>query len=111
MIASSIMLAAALATLSMKQGFVQVLLVVYAVMSVVTFIVYGIDKWKAKHGSWRTPEKTLHLLELGCGWPGAMLAHKWLRHKSYKPSFRRVFWCMVFLNLLILAGLLWLLFR
>ena len=76
----------------------------YGVMSLVTFAAYGWDKWKAKRGAWRTPEKTLHIPELCCGWPGAMLAHKWLRHKSYKPAFRRVFWCMVALNVLFLVG-------
>ena len=74
----------------------------YLIMSIVTFCAYALDKWKAKRGAWRTPEKTLHILELCCGWPGAMAAHKWLRHKSYKPSFRRVFWCMVVLNLIFL---------
>lgn len=85
-----------------------ILVPVYALMSLVTFAVYGWDKWKAKRGAWRTPEKTLHLFELCCGWPGAMLAHKWMRHKSYKPAFRRVFWCMVVLNVVLLAGAIWL---
>lgn len=84
------------------------LLFLYGVMSLVTFVVYGLDKWKAKRGAWRTPEKTLHILELCCGWPGAMLAHKWLRHKSYKPAFRRVFWCMFTLNVFLLVGVIWL---
>lgn len=71
----------------------------YLIMSAVTFFVYGWDKFKARHAMWRTPEKTLHILELCCGWPGAMLAHRVLRHKSYKKSFRQVFWAMVVLNL------------
>ena len=29
------------------------------VINVVTFLVYGIDKWKAKQGSWRISEATL----------------------------------------------------
>lgn len=81
------------------------ILALYAVMSLVTFVVYGLDKWKAKRGAWRIPEKTLHILELCSGWPGAMLAHKLLRHKSYKPVFRRVFWCMVALNIALVAFL------
>ena len=32
------------------------------VINVVTFLVYGIDKWKAKHGSWRISEATFHSL-------------------------------------------------
>lgn len=72
-------------------------------MSAVTFCVYGLDKFKARKGLWRVPEKTLHALELCCGWPGAMAAHKVLRHKSFKPSFRRVFWAMAVLNVLIVG--------
>ena len=29
------------------------------VINIVTFLVYGIDKWKAKQGSWRISEATL----------------------------------------------------
>ena len=76
-------------------------------MSIVAFCMYAYDKFKAKHAMWRTPEKTLHALELLCGWPGALLAQRLLRHKSYKKSFRSVFWCMVFLNLLIVTGVCW----
>ncbi|MBQ6746022.1 MAG: DUF1294 domain-containing protein [Bacteroidaceae bacterium] len=31
-------------------------------LNVLTFFVYGIDKWKAKRGSWRIPEATLLIL-------------------------------------------------
>ena len=57
----------------------------------------------AKRGAWRTPESTLHTLELLCGWPGAWLAQRLLRHKSVKTSFRVVFFLMVVLNLAALA--------
>ena len=52
----------------------------------------------ARKGAWRTPESTLHLLELLCGWPGAWLAQRTIRHKSVKTSFRIVFFMMVALN-------------
>ncbi len=80
--------------------------VVYLLMSVVTFCVYALDKYKAKKGTWRTPERTLHVLELLCGWPGALAAQQILRHKSYKKSFRFVFWLMVLLNLAALTVIL-----
>ena len=76
------------------------LVIVYLAMSIITFVAYGIDKFKAKHAMWRTPEKTLHMLEALCGWPGAFFAQRFFRHKSYKRSFRVVFWCMVACNLL-----------
>ena len=70
----------------------------YAVMSLVTFVAYALDKRAARKGAWRTPESTLHVLELLCGWPGAWLAQRVLRHKSVKTSFRIVFFVMVALN-------------
>jgi uncharacterized membrane protein YsdA (DUF1294 family) len=74
----------------------------YAGMSLLTFVVYAIDKAAAQAQRWRTAESTLHLLALACGWPGALLAQHWLRHKSAKPEFLAVFWATVVLNV---AGL------
>jgi len=71
----------------------------YAGASVVCFIFYAIDKSAAKAGRWRTPESTLLLLGLCCGWPGAILAQQWLRHKSSKTSFQLAFWLTVAVNL------------
>jgi uncharacterized membrane protein YsdA (DUF1294 family)/cold shock CspA family protein len=70
----------------------------YLGLSAFTFLAYASDKAAASSGSWRTPEKTLHLLALAGGWPGALLAQYFLRHKSTKPAFRVVFWATVLLN-------------
>ena len=53
----------------------------------------------------RTPERTLLLLGLVGGWPGAVLAQQWLRHKTSKRSFQQMFWFTVLVNV---AGFLWL---
>ncbi|KQV86296.1 cold-shock protein [Massilia sp. Root351] len=71
----------------------------YAGASVVCFMFYAIDKSAAKAGRWRTPESTLLLLGLCCGWPGAIVAQQWLRHKSSKTSFQLAFWATVTVNL------------
>lgn len=78
--------------------------VAYVVMSAVTFLVYAWDKSAAKHGRWRTPEAKLHLLALLGGWPGALVAQNFLRHKSSKQPFRVVYWGTVVLNC---AALVW----
>ena len=70
----------------------------YMVTSILTFIIYAMDKLAAKKGAWRTQENTLHILSLAGGWPGALVAQQKLRHKSKKKSFRLVFWVTVFLN-------------
>lgn len=72
----------------------------YIVASVVAFVAYAADKSAAATGAWRTPESTLHLLSFAGGWPGALLAQQFLRHKSTKQEFRQVFWATVALNLI-----------
>jgi len=74
------------------------ILALYLVASLLTFIMYAADKSAAKKGNWRTQESTLHLLSLAGGWPGALIAQQKLRHKSKKQSFRSVFWVTVLLN-------------
>ncbi|WP_338050981.1 MULTISPECIES: cold shock and DUF1294 domain-containing protein [Ramlibacter] len=72
--------------------------VVYLVASGVAFVAYALDKAAARRGDSRTPEATLHLLALVGGWPGALLAQQFLRHKSVKAGFRAAFWGTVLLN-------------
>ena len=71
-----------------------------AVMSVVTLLTFAWDKRRAKKHGWRVSEKTLHTLELLGGWPGALLAMRWLRHKSIKKSYRWIFGLMVALHVM-----------
>ena len=81
------------------------ILVLYVIVSPLTFIIYAADKSAAQKGEWRTPESTLHILSLFGGWPGALVAQQKLRHKSVKLSFRFVFWLTVLLNCGALAWL------
>ncbi len=57
-------------------------------INVLTFIVYGVDKWKARHGRWRVPEATLLGLAAVGGSVGAWLAMQLFRHKTQKKKFR-----------------------
>ncbi|GGW49847.1 DUF1294 domain-containing protein [Alishewanella tabrizica] len=77
-------------------------LLAYLLLSVVTFVVYWFDKRKAQTGNWRTPESTLQFCSLIGGWPGALLAQHYLRHKSQKRSFLWQFWSTVLLNVALL---------
>lgn len=71
----------------------------YLIASSLTLGVYAKDKAAARSGRRRTPERRLHLLAVAGGWPGAMLAQQWLRHKTVKHPFRLIFWLTVILNL------------
>ncbi len=79
--------------------------IVYLGASALCFAAYALDKAAARAGRTRTRERNLLLLGLMCGWPGAMLAQQWLRHKSVKPGFQMPFWGTVGLNLCAFAWL------
>ena len=53
----------------------------------VSFLAYGIDKWKAKRAHWRISEKTLLLLAAVGGSAGAFLGMKLFHHKTLKRKF------------------------
>ena len=74
------------------------ILALYLGASLITFIVYALDKSAARKGAWRISENTLHLLSLIGGWPGALIAQQKLRHKSRKQPFRFIFWITVLVN-------------
>jgi uncharacterized membrane protein YsdA (DUF1294 family) len=57
-------------------------------INIVTFLVYGIDKWKAKQGSWRISEATLLILAVIGGSIGALLGMKVWRHKTQHKKFK-----------------------
>lgn len=72
--------------------------VIYPVMSVIAFALYGHDKKQARAQGQRTPEKRLHAAELLGGWPGALVAQQVFRHKTRKLSYQAVFWLVILLH-------------
>lgn len=76
----------------------------YLPAAALLFAVYAYDKAAAGHGFRRVPERLLHGLALANGWPGAWLAQAFLRHKTRKPAFLRVFWLTVCLNVAAVIG-------
>ena len=67
----------------------QKILIIYLIaINVVTFIVYGIDKMKAKRSKWRIPEATLLGLAVIGGSVGAWLSMKVWHHKTLHKKFK-----------------------
>ena len=64
------------------------LLYYLAIVNVIAFVVYGIDKQKARRGSWRTPEASLLLLAIVGGSIGAWCGIKVWHHKTLHGKFR-----------------------
>jgi uncharacterized membrane protein YsdA (DUF1294 family)/cold shock CspA family protein len=73
---------------------------VYLVTSVLSFVVYAVDKRAATTGGWRVSESSLLALGLIGGWPGAIVGQQVFRHKTRKVAFRSAFWGTVVLNVL-----------
>lgn len=74
------------------------LAVIYLAASAITLGAHAMDKYASKRGLQRTPESTLHVFALFGGWPGTLLAHHFVRHKSTKTQFRKWFWITVAVN-------------
>ena len=66
----------------MSQNLLKYVLYYLAAINLATFLVYGIDKWRAKRGAWRVSEKTLFVLPLLGGSVGAIAGMKVFHHKT-----------------------------
>jgi uncharacterized membrane protein YsdA (DUF1294 family) len=56
-------------------------------INLIAFVVFGIDKRKARKGQWRIPESTLFILALIGGSIGALLGMLVFRHKTKHRKF------------------------
>lgn len=70
------------------QSYLHITLIYLAVINVVTFFMYGIDKWKAKKSKWRIRETALLGLAVLGGSIGAWLGMKAWHHKTLHRKFR-----------------------
>jgi len=78
---------------------------IYLAASLVSYMMYFLDKGAAEKGYRRTRESSLHLIDLLCGWPGGLVAQQQFRHKTAKAPFQRMYWLTILLNL---GGVAWL---
>lgn len=74
---------------------VTAIIIYLLILNALTFIVYGIDKYKAKHAKWRISEATLLLLAI-CGgsigaWCGMKVWHHKTMHKKFKYGVPTIF--------------------
>ena len=64
------------------QNYLNIALIYLVIINVVSFFVYGIDKWKAKKSKWRIRETSLLGLAVLGGSVGAWLGMKVWHHKT-----------------------------
>ena len=75
--------------------------------NLLTFVTYGIDKYKARHKKWRIPEATLLLLAALGGSIGALLAMRVFRHKTQHKKFRYGVPALLLVQLAIACVFIW----
>ena len=80
------------------------------IINLITFLVFGLDKWKAKRKEKkesvrRVPEKTLFLLSALGGSVGALLGMKAFHHKTLHKTFRFGIPAILLLQIVIPLGL------
>ena len=66
----------------------QAILIYFLAINLIAFIVYGIDKLKARKNLWRIPEATLLLLAVIGGSIGAWLGIRVWHHKTMHLKFK-----------------------
>ncbi|MFM7151944.1 MAG: DUF1294 domain-containing protein [Gemmataceae bacterium] len=74
-----------------------------ASINLVALFGFGWDKWLAKRGDARIPERVLFQLVLLGGTFGALAGMKWFRHKTQKASFIVVIALLIALQIAVIA--------
>jgi uncharacterized membrane protein YsdA (DUF1294 family)/cold shock CspA family protein len=82
------------------------MLTLVLIMNVFSYWFYAQDKEAARAGNRRVPENTLHIFAFLGGWPTAWFAQQKLRHKTQKQPFRKIYFCTIFLNILLILWLI-----
>ena len=76
------------------------------IWNLLVFMIYGIDKSKAKRSAWRIPEKYLLSFAFLCGGFGAWLAEITFHHKTRKWYFKTV-WFLGIVTTLVALYFIW----
>ena len=81
------------------------LLYYFVCVNVLTFLVYGIDKWQARQGKWRISEATLLLFAVIGGSIGAWLGMRVWRHKTMHKKFKYGIPAILMIHIIIIGYL------
>ena len=75
-------------------------LTLYILMSIATFVAYGVDKKRAERGKWRIPESQLQTMAFLFGFPGALFGRRFFKHKLHKTGFTFILYAIAFLHVI-----------
>lgn len=78
-----------------------------ALINLISFAAYGLDKRAAIHGLRRVPEARLLLFAALGGSPGALLARRIFRHKTRKQPFLTYLWLIIAAQTACILAAIW----
>ncbi|MCR5789788.1 MAG: DUF1294 domain-containing protein [Lachnospiraceae bacterium] len=84
----------------------KILLIYFAAINLAAFIIFGIDKGRAKRNRWRISEGTLFSLAIFGGSAGALLGMFCFHHKTQKKRFAIGIPLILFLQAALIAFIL-----
>ena len=84
---------------------IHIALIYLAAINVVTFFMYGVDKWKAKRSKWRVSEATLIWMAVLGGSVGAWFGMKAWHHKTQHKKFKYGLPLILFMQIAAAVGI------
>lgn len=84
-----------------------IFLLYFLAINIVTFLLYGIDKWKAKRARWRIPESVLLGMAMLGGSIGAWMGMRTWHHKTQHKKFRYVVPAILVVQVILLVWIFW----
>ena len=92
-------------TINLEELFTtQNILIYLLIINILGFFIMWLDKYKAKKGAWRIPEKTLFIITALGGGIGTIAGMYTFRHKTQKLNFIIGF---PFITILEIIGIVW----
>ena len=82
----------------------EIFLIIFILINIVTFFVYYTDKRKAQRGQWRISEASLLLMAFFGGATGAFLSMIIFHHKTRKMKFRLLVPLFMIIQLVLIMG-------
>ena len=77
------------------------ILIYFVLINLISFVLFFIDKQKAKKDRWRIEEKTLHIWSFLGGAAGSLAAMMIFHHKTRKPVFVAITLIALLVNIFI----------
>lgn len=84
---------------------IKYLAIYFIIINLISFVMFYVDKQKARKDKWRIEEKTLHLTSFLGGTPGSIAAMILFHHKTRKAGFVAITLVALIFNIFVIYEL------